>query len=299
MKLSYYPGCSLNSTAREFAASTEAVFKTLGVELLELTNWCCCGATSGHSLSNYLSHALPLYNLTMAEASGNEELLVPCAACFNSLKSVQAFLAENSSAAQELKHKTEAALGQGYRGKIRIRHVVDMLADSSIQALLVKHLKKDLAHIPIAAYYGCLLTRPPRITDLESNPEQPQLMEQILSAIGAKPLAWTHKNECCGASLAIPQPHLVEDLVGKIIAAARYAGAAAIVTACPLCQTNLDGRQQGGERSLPVLYITEMVGLALGLNVNPWFKKHLVDPWPVLQLQNLQEAPREKGCEMP
>lgn len=290
MKLSYYPGCSLNSTAKEFALSTEAVFKNLGVELQELADWCCCGATSGHSLSSYLYHALPLYNLTMAEASGNDELVVPCAACYNSLKSAQAFMAKASPEARELNHKVTAALGRSYQGQIRVRHIIDLLADNRIQTLLTGQLKKDLAGIPMAAYYGCLLTRPPKIASFEANPEQPRLMDYILTTVGASPVAWTHKNECCGASLAIPQPHLVEGLVGKIIAAARYAGAVAIVTACPLCQTNLDNRQQNIQNPLPVFFITEIVALALGLNVTPWLKKHLVDPLPVLRQQSLQVA---------
>jgi heterodisulfide reductase subunit B len=181
-----------------------------------------------------------------------------------------------------------------------VRHIIEVLADSQVQFLLAKRIKKDLAAVPVAAYYGCLLTRPPKIASFEANPEQPQLMDRLLQTVGAKPLDWTHKNECCGASLAIPQPQLVVELVWKITAAARRAGAVAIVTACPLCQTNLDSRQQGGDSPLPVFFITEILGLALGLNVTPWFKKHLVSPWPVLrQFELLQAASREKGCEKP
>ncbi len=297
MKLSYYPGCSLHSTAREFAVSTEAVFEALGIELQELADWCCCGATSGHALNNYLHYSLPLYNLIMAEAAANEALVVPCAACYNSLKSAQAFIAGGSSAAMKLKQKVETALKMQYQGKISVRHVLEVLTDKRVQEVLVSRLKKDLADMPVVAYYGCLLTRPPKIANFEANPEQPQLMDRLLQTIGAKPLGWTHKNECCGASLAIPQPQLVTDLVGKITAAARRAGAVAIVTACPLCQTNLDGRQQNGESPLPVFFITEIIGLALGLNIKPWFKKHLISPWPVLRQMKLQLASGEKGCD--
>ncbi|MGI9860224.1 CoB--CoM heterodisulfide reductase iron-sulfur subunit B family protein [Moorella naiadis] len=287
MKLSYYPGCSLHSTAAEFSASTEALFQALGVELRELEDWCCCGATSGHSLSGYLSHALPLHNLILAETAG-DDLLVPCAACYNSLKTAQTFMATGGEEAVGLNRQVAAALGREYQGQIRVRHVIDVLADPRVEQLIKEHLQKDLAALPLASYYGCLLTRPPKVASFEANPEQPRLMDQLLTLAGGRPVTWSHKNECCGASLAIPQPQIVEQLVGKIVAAARRAGAQAIVTACPLCQTNLDSRQPGGSEALPVFFITEILGLAVGLDATPWLKKHLVDPRPLLQQQGLR-----------
>lgn len=284
MRLSYYPGCSLHSTSAEFSASTEALFQALGVELRELEDWCCCGATSGHSLSGYLSHALPLHNLVLAEAAG-DDLLVPCAACYNSLKAAQTFMAAGGEEAAGLNRQVAAALGREYQGQVRVCHVIEVLADPQVENLIKDRLKKSLAGMPLASYYGCLLTRPPKVASFEINPEQPQLMDRLLRLAGAMPVSWSHKNECCGASLAIPQPRLVEGLVGKIVAAARRAGAKAIVTACPLCQTNLDSRQVNEEEALPVFFITEIIGLALGLNTTPWLKKHLVDPRPLLQQQ--------------
>lgn len=189
MKLSYYPGCSLHSTAAEFSASTEAVFRHLGVELQELEDWCCCGATSGHSLNSYLSHALPLHNLILAEAAG-EDLLVPCAACYNSLKAAQAFMAAGSQEALELNEWADQALGRQYQGGAKVRHVIDMLADPTMQGLLEGRLKPVLNGLPLAAYYGCLLTRPPKVASFEANPEQPQLMDRLLARCGATPVAW-------------------------------------------------------------------------------------------------------------
>jgi heterodisulfide reductase subunit B len=287
MRLSYYPGCSLHSTAAEFSASTEALFQALGVELRELDDWCCCGATSGHSLNGYLSHALPLYNLVLAEAAG-DDLLVPCAACYNSLRAAHSFMTAGGEEAADLNHQVAAALGRAYQGQVRVRHVIDVLADPGVEQLLKEHRRKDLAGFALASYYGCLLTRPPKVASFEANPEQPQLMDRLLTLVGGRPVAWSHKNECCGASLAIPQPRLVEELVGKIVTAARRAGAQAIVTACPLCQTNLDSRQPAGSEALPIFFITEILGLAVGLDATPWLKKHLVDPRPLLQQQGLQ-----------
>lgn len=289
MRMSYYPGCSLHSTAAEFSVSTEALFQALGIELRELDDWCCCGATSGHSLSNFLSHALPLHNLVLAEAAG-DDLLVPCAACYNSLKNAQAFMAGGSQEAKELNRQVAQAQGREYQGQVRVRHVIEVLADPRVENLIKDRLKKSLAGMPLASYYGCLLTRPPKVASFETNPEQPQLMDRLLRVAGALPVSWSHKNECCGASLAIPQPKIVEGLVAKIVAAARRAGAVAIVTACPLCQTNLDSRQPAGEDCLPVFFITEIMGLALGLNATPWLRKHLIDPLPLLHQQGLLAA---------
>lgn len=275
MKLGYYPGCSLHSTASEYAASTETVFEALGVKLAELPDWNCCGATSGHSLSGFLTHALPLRNLILAEAEGLD-LVVPCAACYNTLRQTQYFMSQGSEEAVRLGGEVAAIVGRSYKGSIRVRHIIDVLNDPAVLELIKANLRRPLTDMKLAAYYGCLLTRPPKIVSFEANPEQPQLMDNLLQKLGATTVAWTHKTECCGASLAISQPDLVARLVAKIINAARRAGAQAIVTACPLCQTNLDSRQKPGE-SMPIFFLTEMVGLALGLPAERWIKKHLVD----------------------
>ncbi|MDK2821363.1 MAG: heterodisulfide reductase subunit [Clostridia bacterium] len=279
MKFSYYPGCSLHSTAAEFSASTEAIFKFLGVKLQELDDWCCCGATSGHSINNFLSHALPLYNLILAENNGSD-IVVPCAACYSSLKSAQVFMKSNNSKVTKLNNHLKVTMGRTYQGQINVYHVLEILNNPQIQDLLKKHISKNFNGIPLASYYGCLLNRPPKAVSFEDNPEQPKLMDKLLNQVGATPVVWPHKNECCGASLAISQPKIVEQLVAKIIGSAKHAGAKAIVTACPLCQTNLDSRQPQDTDSLPVFFITEIIGLALGINSLSWLKKHLIDPIP-------------------
>ncbi|WP_338823627.1 8-methylmenaquinol:fumarate reductase membrane anchor subunit [Moorella humiferrea] len=286
MKLSYYPGCSLHATSAEYSASTEGVFKALEVELEELNDWSCCGATSGHSLDSNLSHALPLYNLILAEAAGND-LLVPCAACYNTLRTTQNFMATASREAKEMGQRAKEIMGREYRGTIKVQHVIEVLAGPGVFTALERKVTKKLGEIPLASYYGCLLTRPPKVASFEANPEQPRLMDRLLTLCGATAVSWSHKNECCGASLSIPQPKLVEELVGKIVEAARYAGAKAIVTACPLCHTNLESRQTKDEEPLPVFFITEILGLSLGLDPTPWLKKHLIDPFPLLRQYGL------------
>lgn len=295
-QLAYYPGCSLHSTAAEFSQSTQAICAALGVDLTELEDWNCCGASSGHALDPFLAHALPLRNLILAQREGRD-VLAPCAACYHALCSAQQAVGGGGGSgdgdshpglAQRLQAEMQTVMGETYRGETRVYHIIDLLAQPKIQDLLSRRVVRPLGGLPVVAYYGCLLTRPPRVVSFEANPEQPQLMDAILKTLGAHPLPWTHKTECCGASLAISNPHLVEELVGRIIAAARRAGAQAIVTACPLCQSNLDSRQnqaqgpdpdsaRGQSRVLPVFYITELVGLALGLPGGGWWKKHLVN----------------------
>lgn len=288
MNFSYYPGCSLHSTAAEYGTSTEAVFRALDISLKELPEWNCCGATSGHTASTYLSHALALRNLLLAQDEGYE-LLVPCAACYNALRSAQAFLAAGGNEAERLQHEMSSLMGRNYQGKIEVRHLVEVLARPEVLSLIAARQRLSLNGLRLAAYYGCLLTRPPKVASFETNAEQPQSMDRLLRALGAEPVSWSHKTECCGASLSIPAPEIVGELVGKIVRAARRAGAEAIVTACPLCQTNLDSRQPE-EAKIPVFFVTELVGLALGLPALPWLRKHLVDPLSLLKTHNLLPA---------
>lgn len=297
-QLAYYPGCSLHSTAAEFSLSTQAICAALGVDLTELEDWNCCGASSGHALDPFLAHALPLRNLILAQREGRD-VLAPCAACYHALRSAQQAVGGGGGGGggggdshpgldHRLQAEMQTVMGETYRGETRVYHIIDLLAQPEIKDLLSRRVVRPLGGLPVVAYYGCLLTRPPRVVSFEANPEQPQLMDAILKTLGAHPLPWTHKTECCGASLAISNPHLVEELVGRIVAAARRAGAHAIVTACPLCQSNLDSRQNqaqgpgpdsglGWSQALPVFYITELVGLALGLPGGGWWKKHLVN----------------------
>ncbi|GFN23607.1 MAG: CoB--CoM heterodisulfide reductase iron-sulfur subunit B family protein [Thermoanaerobacteraceae bacterium] len=288
MKVSYYPGCSLQSTASEYGASTEAVLEALGITVKELPDWNCCGATSGHAVYPDLHQALSFRNLVIAEGEGLD-LVVPCAACYNALRSTQEALAGGGPEARRLKEEMEDLLGRQYQGKVRVLHILEFLAREEVGELISARMRIPLSGLKLAAYYGCLLTRPPRTVSFETNPEQPRLMDTLLARLGSQPVSWSHKTECCGASLSIPAPEIVYNLVGKIIQAARRAGADAIVTACPLCQTNLDGRQPEGEK-IPVFFLTELVGVALGLTPHAWLRKHLVDARPLLKARNLLTA---------
>ncbi|WP_366921914.1 CoB--CoM heterodisulfide reductase iron-sulfur subunit B family protein [Metallumcola ferriviriculae] len=294
MKYTYYPGCSLHSTAEEYNASSKQVLEKLGIQLEELKDWNCCGATSAHSTSDYLAHALPLRNLVLAEKQDND-VLVPCAACYNLLKTAEHHMRCGGEGSEELNLDMQEIMGAQYQGNIAVRHVVDVFAQEEISAKIAGLLAKPLAGLKVVPYYGCLLTRPAKVVSFEDNAEQPQTLDRLLGVLGAENIRWSHKTECCGGSFSISQPDLVLTLTKKLVDAAQYAGADAIVTACPLCQANLDTRQHeaggGPGTKVPVFYITELIGLAIGAGRSgDWLKKHLIDPVPLLRSLNLLAA---------
>ncbi len=283
LKYGYYPGCSLKSIVKEYDDSIRDVAKILDVDLVELEDWSCCGASSGHSTNHQLSLALPARNLALAEKAGLN-IAVACAACFIRFKQTNHELC----ASDKLRQEIEKIIGMPYRGAVEVRHLVDIFAREVGLEGIKRRVKKPLKGLKLAAYYGCYLVRPPEITQFD-DPENPTLMDDLLNAIGAETVEWSHKVECCGGNLLLSRPDIIMKLVGDICQAATDAGAAAIVAACPLCQANLDIRQHGPEK-VPILHFSELMGLALGINgktTSSWWKRHLVNPEDILKSQNL------------
>jgi heterodisulfide reductase subunit B len=280
MRVSYYPGCSLEGTAREYGESTEAVCKALGIELEELEDWNCCGATSAHSTNDFLSLALPARNLSLAEGIGLD-LVVPCAACYQRLKVAEKKLADNPLPEFP------------YQGRVKVKHLVDFCAQDEVLRQVKEGVKKPLAGLKVACYYGCLVVRPPKITDA-ANYEDPQSMDELMKAVGAESVKWSYKTDCCGGSLVLGRPDVVRKLIGKLFDMAEEAGAECLVTCCPMCQSNLDtgerglARETGRDYRMPVFYFTALLGLALGLpGVEGWLKRHLVSPRELLSAKGL------------
>lgn len=283
LKFSYYPGCSLESTAKEYDQSMRIVAKMLDVDLKELPDWSCCGASSGHCTNHQLSLALPARNLALAEKEGRE-LAVACAACFLRFKQTNHELRANDSLRQEIENIT----GMPYKGNVEVRHLLDIFCREVGLEEIQRRVKRPLKGLKLAAYYGCYLVRPPEITQFD-DPENPMLMDNLLNALGAEAIDWSHKVECCGGNLMLSRPDIVSKLVGDICQAAIEGGAAAIVTACPLCQANLDTRQLGPEK-IPILYFSELLGLALGVEeqtVKSWWKRHIYSPKDILKSLSL------------
>lgn len=282
MKVSYYPGCSLHSTGLEYDESTQEVCKILGIELEELSDWNCCGAGSAHCTDEVLSIELPVRNLVKAEEAGLD-LVIPCAACFNRFKVAEKHIREGK----------EPVIDTPYLGNVPVKHLLDFLGEEENLKLIKEKIEKPLNGLKVACYYGCLITRPPEITDAKHH-ENPQVMDDLLSLLGAETCSWSYKTDCCGGSLMLSRPDIVARLSGKLIQMAEEAGANCIATACPLCQANLDTKQGMISKDLerevhfPTFYFTELLGLALGYEkADKWFRRHVIDPRDLLKSHGL------------
>jgi len=262
----YYPGCSLSGTAAEYDHSLRAAFGKMGIELQEVPDWVCCGASSAHAVDHQAAFVLAADTLIKARRGGIERVLAPCAMCYQRL----ATAAHEMAADLQLARRTAEALGESpdlHPEKVRPLSLLDVLAEWSDEDLKTAAVK-PLKGLKVACYYGCLLLRPPKVTGA-ADAEAPRTMERIVGAIGAQPVRWSMATECCGASFAISRKSVVLRQCRRIYQAARSAGADLICLACPMCHSNLDLRQAEfarGEEPLPVLYLTQLLGLALGLS---------------------------------
>ena len=282
MQISYYPGCSLHSTASEYDESIRAVCEGLDIELGELADWNCCGASSAHFMDDELAIRLPARNMMIAEQQARE-LLVPCAACFQRLK----------HADKQLRKDAARWVDQPYEGKASIYHVNDFFVRPQLLQIIKQNVTKPLNGLAGVAYYGCLSQRPPRVTDSRS-PENPTSMDDLMRAIGMEVRPWSYKTDCCGGSLTLTRTDLVRKLSGDLFEGAKEAGAECIVTDCPMCQSNLDTRaaeieaERAQRYDLPVFYLTELTALSLGQdNTARWWRKHFVDPTALLTRKGL------------
>lgn len=282
MKVSYYPGCSLHSTGLEYGKSTQEVCKILDIELEELPDWNCCGASSAHCTDEVLAIELATRNLVKAEDAGLD-LVIPCAACFQRFKVAEKHITEGK----------EPAIDTPYQGKVPIKHLLDFLVEEENLKVIKEKIKKPLNGLKAVCYYGCLITRPPKITDAK-NYENPQAMDELLSLLGVEVYPWSYKTDCCGGNLMLSRPDIVAQLSGKLIQMAEDAGADCVATACPLCQANLDTKQAAISKNLgrkvrfPTFYFTELLGLALGFGeADKWLRKHIIDPRDMLKSKGL------------
>ena len=279
----YYPGCTLHSTAKEYDVSARAVCRQLGIELQELDGWTCCGASSAHTTNETLAITLPARDLRSAEAKGLP-LAVACAMCFNRLKYTAHALAD-----KERLDSINKLIGDGLRNTTEIVHLLQILYDRRKSIAVSKPLKG----LKVASYYGCLLVRPQEITHFD-DPENPQMMDKLMTTLGAQPLEWDFKTACCGASLPLSRRDIVVKLSYRILLQAKQLGADCVAVACPMCQMNLDAyqnemvKQYGKKIEMPILYFTQLAGLAMGLSPKELdLDKHFTDPMPMLKNKGL------------
>lgn len=266
MQYIYYPGCSLEGTALEYDVSTRAVLKKAGIELLELDDWTCCGATAAQNVNRLLSLALPARNLALAQKMNPElDILVPCSACYLNLKKVAVEIRTDP----ELLTQINAVLAPEnltLSGPVNVKHLLEVLVNDIGPEGLADRMTRPLSGLSIAPYYGCQCLRPYAVFD---DPEQPRSMEGLIRATGADVFEWSMGPKCCGASHMNTKMEVGLTLCGAILAAAQAADA--IATVCPMCQMNLEGYQgkmsRTAAKTMPVsvLYLPQVLGLAMGI----------------------------------
>lgn len=265
MTLGFYPGCSLKGSSREYAESVLALSKAFDIDIQEINDWNCCGATAAHNLSRELSFALPARILSLAEKQGLKEIVVPCAACYNRLSATIHELSKDTAFANTVTDIN----GLEYKGTVEILNVMQMI-DRYIAPYLANRIVKPFDH-KVACYYGCLLVRPHDIVKFDRE-EDPRSMDEVMIRAGATPVDWAYKTECCGAGLSVSRTGTVGRLSGKVLHDAASRGAEVMIVVCPMCHSNLDMRRGeinsflGEKIDIPVLYITQALGLAVGID---------------------------------
>ncbi len=272
MKLAYYPGCVSRSTGKEMDLSTRAVSAALGIELEEIEDWNCCGAT-------HVSHELVATGLAARNMAQTDlPIMTSCSICYSNLRTAVQNMEE-----PETRAKVNAVLTKKYSGA-KIRHALDVILE-----VLEKNgdlLAVPLKELKIAPYYGCLLTRPRGVY----SPEFPTILEKLIKTLHAEPLDFRLKTFCCGGPIFMPQEKAAEDIAFMILSDAKKAGAEVIVTVCPLCHFMLDAKQKSLEQKrgekigIPVLYVTQLVGIALGLGPEELgLNLNSVSPMPMME----------------
>ncbi|MEW6750658.1 MAG: CoB--CoM heterodisulfide reductase iron-sulfur subunit B family protein [Candidatus Latescibacterota bacterium] len=280
--LGYYPGCSLAGGGIELDLSVRALCRAAGVPLREIDDWNCCGATAAHALNHELAVALPLRVLALAAQQGLTEVLAPCAACFSRLKGTRARLVRSP----ELKKRAEEVAGCSFDPAVSVLNVVEFV-NRVLEQGLRERLTRPLSGLRVAPYYGCLLSRGEGIIEGE-DPENPGGMSSALAAAGCEVVPWNFATECCGGGFSLSLKEAVVELSAAVLADAHECGAETLVTGCPMCHSNLDMRQLAveaagkGRGGLPVLYLSQVVGLAAGVAPKDLgLDRHYVDALPV------------------
>lgn len=265
MKYAYYPGCSAHSTARDMHESSIAVAQALGIELQEIKGWSCCGATAAHQTDRVLAASLPAANLLLAKNMGLD-MIVNCAACYNRMKITN----HEVSSSPAIHEQVRDTIGQDYNGSVAVRHFVEVLLEDVGLMKLRKSFKQSLNGLKTVCYYGCFLVRPHEVTRFD-DPENPVFLDHLVTAMGGESLDWPYKVDCCGGGLSLTRTDVTVKLSASIIDMAKMSGADCIAVACPMCQASLDLRQKdieketGKKYGLPVVYITQLLGLCLGI----------------------------------
>lgn len=291
VSLSYYPGCTLKTKAANFERTALAVLQHAGIQVTELEEWTCCGATFSLACDNLMYQVAPIRTLIRAKESGNSRLLTLCSMCYNTLKRAALFVQADDKRAETINSLMDLEETE-YRGaEVEVVHILNVL-DELGEARIKELAEPSPCDLRVAPYYGCLLLRPREIAI--DNMEDPDIMERILAAVGCDPTYFPFRNECCSAYHVVARRPVAEDRMRKIVGSALKNDADVIAVSCPLCSYNLDAVQQqvrtkdAGFRTVPVLYLTQLMALRMGLGAQGQdFALHYVDPQPILERKGL------------
>jgi heterodisulfide reductase subunit B len=291
MKVSYYPGCTLKNAAKNFEDSTLYALNCLDTEVRELENWYCCGTVFSLSSDDLIHHVGPIRNLVKVKDDGSDAVMTLCAMCYNTLKRANIRM-QNEPDSLEKINQFMWSEDTEYKADVRVFHLLEMLRDEISFEAVAEKVVKPLTGLKVSNYYGCLLVRPKEVgfDDMEN----PTVMEKLTAALGAEPVDFPYKTECCAAYQTVDNPGIVADRTFQILNSARDQGAECVVVSCPLCAFNLDHRQEEAVRKypdfehIPVLYFTQLLAIALGSPEQDLrLDLHHIDPRPLLKEKGL------------
>ena len=289
-ELAYYPGCSLQGTAKDYAESIIGICESLGIQLTEVPDWNCCGATAAHSIDRRASLDLVARIFRQAAQIPQSEMLVPCPMCYNRLKTAILTQPFDQKAEDQYRIPMENEFP-------KIWDTANFFATKQMLETISIKVQQPLKGLKVVCYYGCMANRPSEISD-ETDFENPQSLDRIIMNLGATPVAWPFKTDCCGATQVLTRPDIVSHLVGNLYDMASRVGAQAVVVSCQMCHANLDIYQEkieadwGRRFNLPIYYFSELIGLANNASgVGKWLSSHLTDHFPLLRELGLWNLP--------
>jgi heterodisulfide reductase subunit B len=291
MKISYYPGCTLKNHAKNFEDSTLCSLNKLGINVEELPRWNCCGTVFSLATDDLIHHVAPIRNLIRTKELDSDKLMTLCAMCYNTLKSANERLKSDPESLDKINDFMYREKIK-YEGDVKVLHLLELLKDEIKFEAIIQKVIKPLKDLKVASYYGCLLVRPKEIG--LDDVENPTILETLVTVLGAEPVDFPYKTECCASYQTVDKPEIVADRTHQILTSAQSHGADIVVVSCPLCAFNLDHRQKETLKqypefkNIPILYFTQILAIALGCSEDALrFDLHYIDPKPVLKEKGL------------
>lgn len=291
MKICYYPGCTLKNNAKNFEESALCSLNSIGVEVEELPRWNCCGTVFSLATDDLIHHVAPIRNLIRVKESNTDRVMTLCAMCYNTLKRANERVKADSESLDKInqfmyREKID------YEGDVKILHLLELLRDEIKFENISKKVTKPLKNLKVANYYGCLLVRPKEIG--LDDVENPTILDNLMTAMGADSIDFPYKTECCGAYQTVNNLEIIAERTYHILTSAQSQGAEVVTVSCPLCAFNLDHRQKETVqkypefKNIPILYFTQLMAIALGCPEESLrFDLNYIDPKPILKEKGL------------